>query len=137
MLQPAVAVVHPFLNPFKDICTCLCRTTGPPSSSVQEPFQYTAGPHPPVIMCSLQGPGQPWDQQPWQKCVTKFTGREPKNSMIPHWVCRAVFTGEHKTVKETKAGFLLMPLQVCPRSTLLRCTSPSGLSYSNVMRQQP
>ena len=85
-------------------------------------------------MCSLQGPGQPWDQQPWQKCVTKFTGQEPKISMIPHWVCRAVFNGEHKTVKETKAGFLLSPLQVKPLPQRRAvCTTADLMCHDHVL----
>ncbi|DBA75032.1 TPA: hypothetical protein ACH3X1_010369 [Trebouxia sp. C0004] len=107
-------------HPDSDGSSTSFSSSSPPTSSGQEPFQYTTGPYPPVIMCSLQGPGQPWDQQPWQKCVTKFTGQEPKISMIPIWVCRAVFTGEHKTVKETKAGFLLMPLQDSGLPSLLQ-----------------
>ena len=101
--------------------SCLYRGSGPPSNSGQEPFQYTTGPNPPVIMCSLQGPGQPWDQHPWQLCVTRFTGREAETSMIPQWVCRALSTGQVTAVPGTKASFLLMPLQVKSHSLLHQC----------------
>lgn len=94
--------------------------SGPPSNSGQEPFQYTTGPNPPVIMCSLQGPGQPWDQHPWQLCVTRFTGREAETSMIPQWVCRALSTGQVTAVPGTKASFLLMPLQGSGLPSLLQ-----------------
>ena len=65
-------------------------------------------------MSTLQGPGQPWDQQPWQKCVSKFTGAEPQNLVIPRWLCDALLFSRIPVVKETKAGFLLMPAQVMP-----------------------
>lgn len=90
------------------------RSSGPPSTSGRGPFDYTGAPYPPVVMSTLQGPGQPWDQQPWQMCVSKFTGTEPRNSMIPKWLCDAVLARRIPSVKETKAGFLLMPAQVLP-----------------------
>lgn len=71
-------------------------------------------------MSTLQGPGQPWDQQPWQMCVSKFSEAQPRNSMIPKWLCDALLAGRIPSVKETKAGFLLMPAQVLPPLVLVR-----------------
>ena len=32
--------------------------------------------------------------------------------MIPRWVCHALFSGQVPNIKDTKAGFILMPLPV-------------------------
>ena len=90
-----------------------CRNSGPPSTSGREgAFHYTGNPHPPIVRGTLQAPGQVWDQHPWQKCVTEFTGTEPRDTMIPRWLCDAVLLNRIPSVKESKAGFSLMPAQV-------------------------
>ncbi|KAL3133704.1 hypothetical protein ABBQ32_008201 [Trebouxia sp. C0010 RCD-2024] len=109
-------------------------STGPPSTSGRGPFDYTGAPYPPLVMSTLQGPGQPWDQQPWQMCVSKFTGTEPRNSMIPKWLCDAVLARRIPSVKETKAGFLLMPAQGSGLPSLLqsKLTAPRILPVHKV-----
>ncbi|KAL3143253.1 hypothetical protein ABBQ38_002103 [Trebouxia sp. C0009 RCD-2024] len=109
-------------------------SSGPPSTSGRGPFDYTGAPYPPVVMSTLQGPGQPWDQQPWQMCVSKFTGTEPRNSMIPKWLCDAVLARRIPSVKETKAGFLLMPAQGSGLPSLLqsKLTAPRILPVHKV-----
>ena len=89
-----------------------CRGNGPSTCKQEGPFHYTGFPHPPIVRSTLQAPGQVWDQHPWQKCITKFTGSEPRDTMIPRWLCDAVLLNRIPSVKESKAGFSLMPAQV-------------------------
>ena len=90
-----------------------CRNSGSPSTSGREgAFHYTGSTHPPIVRSTLQAPGQVWDQHPWQKRVTNFTGTEPRDTMIPRWLCDAMLLNRVPSVKESKAGFSLMPAQV-------------------------
>lgn len=63
-------------------------------------------------MSTLQGPGQSWDHQPWQKPVDRLDGSEPDGAVVPPWLSSVLCTGRLPACKDSKVGFFLMPAQV-------------------------
>lgn len=81
-------------------------------------------------MSLLQGQGQIWDLQPWQKAIDQLDGSEQEGSVIPAWLSNILFSERIPFVKESKAGFHLLPAQVTlvPLGFPQLTFTPSGLT---------
>ena len=80
-------------------------------------------------MSLLQGQGQIWDLQPWQKAIDQLDGSEQEGSVIPAWLSNVLFSERIPFVKESKAGFHLLPAQVTLSFLALPCDKYTKRCY--------